>query len=126
MLKKLGTITAALALAFIVSSFAAGEAEAASVTCDGGIDWIDFRQMSSSNSELLFGCRSSTGTTTNFYAYTGAGTCSQYNQNPDTLKFWFAMVQGWALSSKRVQIYYETCAGASQPNRITAISLRRQ
>lgn len=86
------------------------------------IEWIDFQQNGSDYS-LVFGCKQSNGTVTNMYSNSGSSTCSSYNRTLDTQKFWYAMVSGWSLAAKKIQIYYDSCGGS---DRTTAISLRRQ
>ena len=97
---------------------------AASISCDGGIDYVDYGQASSSNTVLQLGCISG-GAVQHFYAYTSQGSCTGENKTLDTIKGWKSMAEGALLGGRSVILYYNTC-GSPAKNYISTFSLRRQ
>ena len=108
----------------ICVSVAARPAAAASLSCDGGIDYVDYTQVSSSNTLLQIGCISGT-TVHHFYAYTSQGSCTGENRTLDTVKGWKSMAEAALLGGRSVILYYNTC-GSPVKNYISTFSLRRQ
>lgn len=121
MKKTIVTFGMAFAVSVLVATMPA-KAEAAATLCDGGIEFIDLGQ-GGTNTVLQFGCRAANGTVTPMYAYTNAGSCTQFNVSLDTVKTWVSMVSSWALAGRKVLVYHDAC-GAE--NRVTTVSLRRQ
>ena len=119
MLKRLGTAFA-LALGIIVLGRSA-PAAAAVVTCDGGLIYVDFQQMSSNNTRLQFGCWSG-GVEKDFYSYTGNSSCTNDNVTLETLKGFKSSAEAALLSGKQVIVYYDQCGST---NYVSTFSLRR-
>jgi hypothetical protein len=121
MLKRFG-IALALVIATIVFVHPSpASATAGSLTCDGGMIYVDFQQMSATNTRLQFGCWSN-GVEKDFYSYTGAGSCTGDNVSLETLKGFKASAEAALLSGKQIGVYYDLCGSTMYTS---TFSLRR-
>ena len=114
-----------LSIAFAVSALSLsfgmiGEAQAATYTCDGGLDYVDFGP-DGSGMGLQFGCI--TGSTVrHMNSYTASDVCTAQNVSTDVMKGWLAMAQAALLSGRQLVVYYTSCGGR---NRIDFVSMRK-
>jgi hypothetical protein len=110
------------AVGLMVVGFAKpASATAGSLTCDGGMIYVDFQQMSPTNTRLQFGCWSG-GVEKDFYSYTGSASCTGDNVTLDTLKGFKASAESALLSGKQIIVYYDLCGSSMYTS---TFSLRR-